>query len=144
MSNALTLKDLILDARNRIREVEPTEAYRMMQDGYSVLDVREPAEYLSGSVENAVHVPRGILEPACDHDYAGHNPELQDRERPWLIFCRSGGRAALAAEVMQRMGFTDVANIAGGLLGWQEAELPLTVPSDEDSLVQLKEPCVID
>jgi len=144
MSANQTLKDLIMDARSRISEVDAREAQALIGNGYQVLDVREPAEYLSGTIKGALHVPRGILEPSCDTEYAGRNPKLQDRAAPWLILCRSGGRAALATDVMQKMGFTNIKNIAGGMMAWEEANLPVTVPSDEDSLVQLKEPCVVD
>ena len=144
MSAALSLKDLITEAKSRIAEVDVHEAQKLMGDGYRVLDVREPAEYLSGTIEGAVHIPRGTLEPACDLEYPGRNPDLQDRAQPWLILCRSGGRAALATEVMQQMGFSSVKNIIGGMLAWQEADLPVTIPSDEHSLVQLKEPCYVD
>jgi rhodanese-related sulfurtransferase len=90
------------------------------------LDVREPAEFLTGTIDGALNVPRGILEPAADRQYAGHRDELMDRDKKWLIFCASSGRSAMATVVLQEMGFKNVKNINGGMNAWKAAELPVT------------------
>jgi rhodanese-related sulfurtransferase len=137
-----TLMDFVIDAKSRIKEVEVNEVPKLMGDGYRVLDVREPAEYLSGAIDNALHVPRGMLEAAADRNYDGAIPALRDyRDGKWLVVCRSGARAAMACDVLQQMGYSDVTNVFGGMMAWKEANMPLISPSDEESLVQLKTPC---
>lgn len=137
-----TLMDFVMDAKSHIKEVEVNEVPKLMDDGYRVLDVREPAEYLSGAIDSALHVPRGMLEAAADRNYDGAIPALRDsRDDKWLVVCRSGARAAMACVVLQQMGYSDVTNVFGGMMAWKEANMPLISPSDEDSLVQLKSPC---
>ncbi|WP_024851238.1 rhodanese-like domain-containing protein [Hydrogenovibrio kuenenii] len=139
------LMDYIEEAKQVINEVSQEEGRALVENGIKVIDVREPGEYLSGAIEGALNVPRGVLEPAADMDYAGANPALRDhRDDAWLVVCKSGGRAALATKIMNEMGFTNVTNLVGGMDGWQEAGYPMTIPSDENMTVVLKEPCRID
>lgn len=137
--------DYIESAKQVINEVSTEEGIALVERGIKILDVREPGEYLSGTIEGALNVPRGVLEPAADLEYAGANPALRDhRDDAWLIVCRSGGRAALATQVLSEMGFANVTNLLGGMNAWQEAGYPVFMPSDEDMIVTLKEPCRID
>ena len=126
MNQEKTLMDFVKQAKAKIQEVEVSEVNALLNDGYQVLDVREPAEFLSGSIEGALNVPRGILEPAADRQYAGRRDELMDRDKKWLIFCASSGRSAMATVVLQEMGFKNVKNINGGMNAWKAAELPVT------------------
>jgi rhodanese-related sulfurtransferase len=136
------LMDFVKDAKSRIKEVDVNEAEQLMTQGYKVLDVREPGEFLAGAVDGAMSVPRGILESAADLQYPGALPELRDaRDGQWLIMCRTGGRSAMATDVLQKMGFTDVVNIMGGMTAWADNNKPVVVPSDENSAVVLKNPC---
>ena len=64
MNQEKTLMDFVKQAKAKIQEVEVSEVRGLLNDGYQVLDVREPAEFLSGSIEGALNVPRGTLEPA--------------------------------------------------------------------------------
>lgn len=140
-----SLTDYIEAAKLEIKEVSQEEGRDLIAKGVKVLDVREPGEYLSGAIEGALNVPRGVLEPAADLEYAGANPALRDcRDDRWLVVCKSGGRAALATKIMQEMGFKNVTNLLGGMDDWQAAGLPMVVPSDSDITVTLKEPCRID
>lgn len=142
---AMGLMDFVQDAKSRIKEVDVEEGLKMIMEGCKVLDVREPAEFLSGAIEDAVHIPRGVLEPAADMNYPGANPELRDgRGKKWLVVCRSGGRAALATDTLMKMGFTDVTNMIGGMDAWENAGFSTVTPSDENSLVQLKQACITE
>lgn len=120
--------DLVAAARARIREVAPTD---FATDPTPVLiDVREPAEYDTGHLPGAINIPRGVLEFQVDAHPAVANvtdPALAHRERPVVVYCRTGGRAALAAVALQGLGFSDVRSIAGGITGWTEAGLPVTM-----------------
>jgi rhodanese-related sulfurtransferase len=128
---SLTARDLINAARARIREVNPEELLAMQQGGFPVVDVREPDEFADGHIPGAVNIPRGLLEFEVD----GHPAvawrtaaALSHRERPLALYCLSGGRSALAAEALQRLGFIAPLSLAGGILGWSEAGLPLARP----------------
>lgn len=129
MPTPLTASDLVADARTRIREVAP--AGFADDRGESVLvDVREPAEFETGHIPGAINIPRGVLEFQVDaHPAVARvsDPALSRKSRPLVLVCRTGGRAALAADALQRMGFGDVRSIAGGVAAWTEAGLPLVV-----------------
>jgi rhodanese-related sulfurtransferase len=84
-----------------------------------VLDVRENAEYQQGHLVNAVHIPLGQLNKRLK--------ELEKyRDRPVLAYCRTGSRSNSAASLLQRQGFNTVFNLAGGIVAWQNANLPVT------------------
>ena len=120
----LSVAELVLNARARIQEIAGTELPRWREAGAALIDVREPAEYATGHIEGAINIPRGVLEfevqatPALDNVT---DPALALRERPIVLYCRSGGRAALAADSLQQMGFTRVVSLAGGIGAWREA-----------------------
>lgn len=126
MNQEKTLINFVKQAKAKIQEVDVSEVNTLLKEGYQVLDVREPAEFLTGTIEGALNVPRGILEPAADRQYAGHRDELMDRDKKWLILCASSGRSAMATVVLQEMGFKNVKNINGGMNAWKAAELPVT------------------
>lgn len=124
---ALTAFDLVADARQRIREVAPAAFHGNAGDAV-LIDVREPAEFDTGHLPGAINIPRGVLEFQVDAHPAVANatdPALAHRERPLVLYCRTGGRAALAADNLQKLGFADVRSIAGGIEGWREAGLPV-------------------
>ena len=128
MSEEKTLMDFVKEAKSQITEVEISEVVALLDDGYQVLDVREPAEFISGTVDGAHNVPRGVLEAACDRQYPGHQEIMQDRDKKWLLFCATSGRSAMAAFVMQQMGFKNVKNILGGIAAWKSAEMQVVIP----------------
>lgn len=124
---ALTASDLVADARQRIREVAPA-AFHADAGDTVLIDVREPAEFDTGHLSGAINIPRGVLEFQVDAHPAVANatdPALAHRERPVVLYCRTGGRAALAADNLQKLGFADVRSIAGGIEAWREAGLPV-------------------
>jgi rhodanese-related sulfurtransferase len=84
-----------------------------------ILDVREDSEYKQGHIANAVHIPLGQL--------AKRLTELDKyRERPLIAYCRTGNRSNNAAQLLHKHGFTTVHNLAGGIVAWQNANLPVT------------------
>jgi rhodanese-related sulfurtransferase len=128
---SISASDLVAAARQTITEVTPEAAARTLHGGADVVlvDVREPAEFASGHIQGSINIPRGVLEFQIEaHPALGcvTEPALSVRNRPLLICCRSGGRAALAAATLTSMGFSDVSSIQGGILGWAEAGLPLS------------------
>ena len=120
--------DLVAEALARVREVTPWDFGRRYQAGDVplLLDVREPAEFAALHIPGSINVPRGILEQSCEWDYDETVPQLAGgREREIVVICRSGKRSALAADMMQRMGFAKVVSLKLGIRGWNDAELPL-------------------
>lgn len=129
MTHPITAADLVAEARARIREVTAHEFDEARGDAL-VIDVREPAEFETGHIPGSINIPRGVLEFQVDAHPAVANvsdPALSHKERPVVVVCRTGGRAALSAVNLQRLGFADVRSIAGGVLAWGEAGLPLVV-----------------
>ena len=125
--------DLVVFTRPGVRELFPWDLREELDDGRDLLlvDIREPYEFAAMRIAGSLNVPRGILEPACDWGYEETVPELATaRERNIVLLCRSGNRTILAADVMQRMGYTSVRSLQTGLRGWNDYEQPL-VDSDE-------------
>ncbi|WP_319380326.1 rhodanese-like domain-containing protein [Thiomicrorhabdus sp.] len=134
------LKDLVTEAKAIINEVDCAQASDMLQSGYTPLDVRESYEYLNGTIPMSKHISRGLLEPKCDMDFAGHDPDMEDPDKCWLVFCQAGGRGALATYTMRKMGFKNVVNLTGGFKAWQDAGLDVTCPPTEEGLMLCNHP----
>ena len=118
---AMTVQDLVQEARKHIHEIDPDTAEQHLgEPRMVVIDVREPAELEAGRLPGAIHIPRGLLEFRI-----GSCRELEDPSVPVLVYCRSGVRSALAAETLQRMGYSNVSNIAGGFEAWVAGGKPL-------------------
>jgi len=121
---SLTVRHLVDAARTRIREIRPDELLDLQRFGCPVVDVREPEEFADGHIPGAVNIPRGLLEfevdghPAVNYEKA---EALSHRERPVVLYCLSGGRSALAAEALLRLGFASPMSLAHGILGWADA-----------------------
>ena len=125
-----TLADFINDAKSRITEVDIDKAEQLIIQGYKVLDVREPQEYETSNIKGSINIPRGTIEPAADFHFEGANPILRDsRNDSWLVLCATGGRAALATDTLQHMGFTDIMTITGGMTAWENAGKELNKPN---------------
>lgn len=123
-----TYAHLAEEAARSVAEVMPWDVagLRAGKPDLMILDVRERAEFEAAHIAGALNVPRGILEAACEYDYAETEPQLVEaRERPILVVCRSGSRSALAAVVMGLLGYREVYNLKLGMKGWNDADLPL-------------------
>ena len=120
---ALTAMDLVAAAKQHIREITPADAQAQL-GGLRVLDVREPAEFAAGSLPGAINIPRGVLEFKIDTVPAFKD----DKDSPFLVYCQSGGRSALAAEVLQKLGYAQPLSLAGGFKAWTEVGGALASP----------------
>ena len=128
-SQLVTSADLVAEARAKITEVDPATFHTDRAEAV-VIDVREPAEFETGHIPGSINIPRGVLEFQVDAHPAVANVSdeaLSHKERPIVVVCRTGGRAALSAVNLQRLGFSNVRSIAGGVIAWGEAGLPLVV-----------------
>ena len=123
-----TFNQLVADALTEIEEIFPWdyEAWRVDNPESLVLDIREPEEFEGAHLEDALHVPRGILEQACEWDYAETVPEVvKARQKPVLVVCRSGNRSALAALSMKMLGFEQLTSLKMGVKGCNDSDIPL-------------------
>jgi len=123
-----TYTQLVADILPQIDEVFPwdLEDINLNDCETLFLDIREASEFSVVHIEASINVPRGILESACDWGYDDTVPELAlSREKPVIVICRSGNRSALAAWVMQTLGYQKVKSLKTGLRGWNDADQPL-------------------
>lgn len=108
------------EARRRVTEVTVADAAREAKDPKVLLvDVREESEWAAGHATGAVHLGKGIIERDVEQ-------RVPDKATRLLLYCGGGYRSALAADNLQRMGYGNVASVAGGWRAWTEAGLPVT------------------
>ncbi|OYY07492.1 MAG: sulfurtransferase [Polynucleobacter sp. 24-46-87] len=118
-----TAHDLVALAKSQIKEVSVADAAQAIQDSDVLLDVREADEYASGHIPGAVHISRGLLEFKISNA-----PELASRDLKIVLYCKTSGRAALAAKALNDMGYLNVESIAGGFDAWVAAGNPIAKP----------------
>ncbi len=100
--------------------VNTFQATRLINDGATVIDVRETAEFAAGHVANSRNIPSGEIDKRLSELPAG---------KPVVVVCASGSRSARAASVLRKSGRADVFCLDGGLSGWQQAGLPVVKKS---------------
>ncbi|HYK50494.1 MAG TPA: rhodanese-like domain-containing protein [Terriglobales bacterium] len=112
---------IVDDARKRIREVSLEDVKGKLDRGeqFLLVDVREESEYANDHLPGAVHMGKGIIE----RDIEERVPQL---DAPVVLYCGGGYRSALAADNLQKMGYTNVVSMDGGIRGWREKHFPLT------------------
>jgi rhodanese-related sulfurtransferase len=120
--SAMTAKELVAKATKQIETLSAQEAVKLVgKPDVVFVDVREPEELRnSGSVTDAIHVPRGLLEFQVDPASPTYNQELSSGKK-LVLFCGSGSRSALAAQSLKTMGVASVAHVAGGFPALQKA-----------------------
>lgn len=121
----MTPPQLVAEAKAQITEIDPGEAApQVASKKMVVIDVREPAEFNAGSLPDAVNIPRGILEfQTAEH------PALADKDANILLYCKTGGRSALAAVSLHRMGYSRLNSLLGGFDAWAASGQPVVKPS---------------
>ncbi|MGB5277431.1 MAG: rhodanese-like domain-containing protein [Gammaproteobacteria bacterium] len=117
---ALVIKAEFEHQSGRANQMDPTAAIRLMNnDDAVVLDVRESADFNNGHIKNAKNVPMSSLKGQIDS-------LTKHKDKPVLAYCRSGNLSGKACRMLKHSGFSNVHNLAGGILSWQDANLPLT------------------
>lgn len=107
---------IVDDAKSRIRELSVEEALQHIGSGAALIDVREESEWFEHAT-GAVHIGRGVIE----RDIVSQFP---DKETELILYCGGGYRSALAADMLQKMGYTNVYSMAGGWKAWKDAGAP--------------------
>ena len=119
-----TAHDLVSAAKARIQEIPLDLAEQTIRNADVLIDVREADEYHAGHLPGALLIPRGMLE----FKLSG-TPELTARDLKITLYCKTGGRSALAALTLQDMGYLDVKSIAGGFDAWVSAGREIIKPA---------------
>jgi rhodanese-related sulfurtransferase len=121
-----TAAHLVAEAKAHVARLFPENVAAAMRRGDAlIVDIREAEERAEhGVIGGAIHIPRGMLEFAADPTSAYFRDEF-DPERRTILFCATGARSALAADVLQQLGYADIAYLDGGFTAWREAGLDI-------------------
>ncbi|HVP52753.1 MAG TPA: rhodanese-like domain-containing protein [Terriglobales bacterium] len=112
---------LVNDAKKRVRETTVDEVKTKLDQGekFVLVDVREESEYAKDHLPGAVHMGKGVIERDIEQ-------RVPDPKTPIVLYCGGGFRSALAADNIQKMGYSNVLSMDGGIREWREKGLPLT------------------
>ena len=114
---------IVNDARSRVTEctVADVEAWQAANEAFRLVDVREESEWNRGHLPGAEHLGKGIIERDVEE-------QIPDQGEKIVLYCGGGYRSALAADNLQKMGYTNVISMDGGFRSWKEAELKIVQP----------------
>jgi rhodanese-related sulfurtransferase len=112
---------IVNDAKTRIRETNVDEVKSKLdrREKLTLVDVREESEYAKDHLPGAIHMGRGIIERDIEERFPDHST-------PMILYCGGGFRSALSADNLQKMGYTNVLSMDGGVKGWREKGYPFT------------------
>jgi rhodanese-related sulfurtransferase len=112
---------LVQDAKRRVREltVDQVKTKLDRRESFTLVDVREDNEWAKDHVTGAIHLGKGIIERDAEQRLPDKNAEI-------VLYCGGGFRSALAAENLQKMGYTNVFSMDGGIRDWRQEGFPLT------------------
>jgi rhodanese-related sulfurtransferase len=115
---------IVDDAKTRVRETSVDEVKKKMNSSskFALVDVREESEFAKDHLPGAIHLGKGIIERDIEARVADLNTEI-------ILYCGGGFRSALAADNLQKMGYTNVISMDGGIRDWREKGYPLTKDS---------------
>ena|SRR5919201_1003220 len=118
MAEHTRFEKLVAEAKKNITEISPEEAAQKMQDHAAVIvDVREKDEWDQEHIPHGIHMSRGTIELDIEE-------KIPDPNTVIICHCGGGGRGALATESLQKMGYKNARNMAGGFKAWKAAGLP--------------------
>ena len=111
---------IVQDARSRVKECTVDDVKRRLDAGdrFTLVDVREESEYAAGHAAGAVHIGKGVIERDIE-------AKVPDPATPLVLYCGGGFRSALAADALQKMGYTNVVSMDGGWRDWTAKGLPV-------------------
>jgi rhodanese-related sulfurtransferase len=120
MQHAPGFLKIVNDAKSRIKEctIEAMLARQAAGAKFVIVDVREESEWAAGHIPGAIHLGKGVIERDIE-------AKVPAASTPLVLYCGGGFRSALAADTLQKMGYTDVISMDGGMRGWREKGLPI-------------------
>jgi len=112
---------IVDDSKKRVRETTVDEIKSRLDRGdkFVLVDVREESEWQKDHLPGAIHMSKGVIERDVEHKVPDLNTEM-------VLYCGGGFRSALAADNLQKMGYTNVISMDGGVRGWREKNYPMT------------------
>lgn len=121
MQHAPRFLKIVNDAKARVKETTVDEVKQKLDHGEKVLliDVREESEFAKDHLPGAIHLGKGVIE----RDIEARVPEVKT---PMILYCGGGFRSAMAADNLQKMGYTNVLSMDGGVREWREKNYPMT------------------
>lgn len=122
MEHSKEFVELVDAAKINVREVTVAKALERAAEGAVLVDVREDNEWEKEHAAGAVHLGRGVIERDIVSAFPAKNTEL-------ILYCGGGYRSALAAESLQKMGYSNVSSMIGGWRAWREADAPTETPA---------------
>jgi rhodanese-related sulfurtransferase len=108
---------LVNDAKARVKEIDSAGYHKLARDQHVLVDVREDSEWADGHAAGAVHLGKGIIERDIE-------AKVPDKSARLVLYCGGGYRSALAADALQKMGYTNAISLDGGWRAWNAAGLP--------------------
>ena len=114
---AKSSKNILDEARGSIRQIDAEQARKLLEQGATIIDVRESDEWRQGHIPQATFIPRGFLELRVEE-------KIPDHKQPVIVQCASGTRSLLAARTLSEMGYENLYNLSGGFNGWKDKGLP--------------------
>src|SRR5262249_41322275 len=121
MQHAPRFLKIVNDSKERVKETNVKEVKSRLDRGdkFVLVDVREESEYAKDHLPGAIHLGKGIIERDIEARVPDTNAEI-------ILYCGGGFRSALAADNLQKMGYTNVISMDGGIRDWRESGYPLT------------------
>jgi len=118
MEHSKEFEKLVNDIKPNIKEITVSETLERVKSGATLIDVREDNEWEASHAKGAEHIGRGVIE----RDIVRKHP---DKDKEIILYCGGGYRSALAADNLQKMGYTNVYSMIGGWTAWKEASAPV-------------------
>jgi rhodanese-related sulfurtransferase len=121
MQHAPRFLKIVDESRSRIKETNVDDVKQQLDRGekFTLIDVREESEFAKDHLPGALHIGKGVIERDIE-------ARVPDFNTPLVLYCGGGYRSALAADNLQKMGYTNVISMDGGVRGWREKGYPLT------------------
>ncbi len=119
MKHTNGFQNLVSEAKKNVRECRVNDVLNLLTEGtpFAFVDVREDDEWRAGRAKGSVHIGKGVIERDIE-------TLIPEKNKMVVLYCGGGFRSALAAESLQKMGYTNVISMDGGIKAWREANLP--------------------
>lgn len=121
MEHAPGFLAIVNDAKKRVKECTVDDVKKRLDRGekFTLVDTREESEFAAGHVPGALHLSKGVIERDIEK-------KVPDKSAPLVLYCGGGFRSALAADNLQKMGYTNVISMDGGMRDWRAKKYPET------------------
>jgi rhodanese-related sulfurtransferase len=112
---------IVNDAKKRVKECTVDDVKKRLDRGekFTLIDTREESEFAAGHVSGALHLSKGVIERDIEK-------KVPDKSAPLVLYCGGGFRSAMAADNLQKMGYTNVISMDGGMREWRDKKYPET------------------